>query len=73
MKTPRVKQILKVYQKNGLTEVYSYLTQEDMVVDPESWAGQIKQLIENKYYYTAKTSIETLLYKFLKPNTNDKE
>jgi hypothetical protein len=62
---PRVKKVIQNYQKGNIKQVYEYLNQSNMNVDPSTWAGQIKQLIENKEYLTAKALIETTAYKFL--------
>lgn len=66
MKEPRVLDIITNYQKGNLNKVYDYLTQESMVVDPSTWAGQIKRLIEDKQFITAKEMIEITAYKFIK-------
>ena len=64
MKEPRVKEIVEEYRKHNLKGVYMYLTQEGMVVDPNTWSGKIKNLIEAKKYLTAKEEIELVGYKF---------
>ena len=66
MKEPRVKDIIKNYQEGNIMQVHEYLTQSDMTVDPSTWAGQIKKMIENKQYVTAIKTIELIAYKFLK-------
>jgi len=65
MKEPRVKDIIKNYQKGNLKQVNEYLTHPDMVVDPSTWCGQIKQMIENKQFNTAIELIELTAYKFI--------
>jgi hypothetical protein len=66
MKEPRVKDIIKNYQKGNLKQVHEYLTQPDMVVDPSTWAGSVLNLIENKHYVSAIQLIELTAYKFIK-------
>lgn len=66
MKEPRVKEIIEAYKKGNIEYVRDYLTQNDMVVDPSTWAGYVKNLIDNKQYLTAKQTIELTGYKFLK-------
>lgn len=68
MKEPRVKDILLNYKKGNLKRVYEYLNESDMIVDPSTWAGQIKNLLDNKQFLTAKTLIETTAYKFYNLN-----
>lgn len=63
MKTPRVKHIIQSYKTGNIISVYKYLTQENMIVDSNTWAGQVKQLIENGQFYTAKQIIELIAYK----------
>jgi len=65
MKEPRVKELIENYQKGDLKQVFEYLTQPNMVVDPSTWCGKILQLINSKNYFTAKTLIETVAYKFI--------
>ena len=65
MKEPRVKDIIESYKTGNIVKVYEYLSQENMTVDPSTWAGQIKKLIENKQFITAKQMIELIAYKFL--------
>ena len=64
MKEPRVKNIVSIYKDQNLKGVYEFLNQEDMVIDPSSWSGNIKHLIENKQFETAKQIIELVAYKF---------
>lgn len=64
MKEPRVIELIQNYEKGNLKQVMEYLTQSDMIVDPNTWAGQIKKLIEEEKYFSAKLLIETTSYKF---------
>jgi len=73
MKEPRVKEIISTYMKGNLKEVYEYLAQPDMRVDPSTWSGKIKQMIENEEFYAAKILIETTGYKFIKNTYHDKK
>ena len=66
MKEPRVKDILENYKKGNLNQVYIYLTQPEMQVDPSTWSGQILRLLEDKKYNTVKELIEITFYKFNK-------
>jgi len=61
---PRVKDIIKQYMDGNLQLVYDYLNQPNMIVDSSTWAGNIKNLIEEKNYHTAKSLIELVAYKF---------
>jgi hypothetical protein len=66
MKEPRVKETVEHYRVGNIKAVYEYLTQTDMFVDPNTWCGNIKNLIENKQYLTAQEQIELIAYKILK-------
>jgi hypothetical protein len=65
MKEPRVKEIIKIYEKGNIKKVHEYLTQEDMIIDPSTWAGKIKKMIEAEQYNSAKQIIELTAYKFI--------
>ena len=65
MREPRVKDIIKNYQKGNLKQVYEYLIQPGMIVDPSTWSGQIKKMIEDQEFLTAKMIIEFTAYKFI--------
>jgi len=64
--TPRVRDIIYHYIRGNLKEVNDYLTQPQMAVDSSTWSGQIKKMIENKQFITAKETIEFVAYKFIK-------
>ena len=66
MKEPRVRIIVNKYMQGNLVKVYDYLTESDIVVDPSTWAGRVKQTIEKKEFKTAKAMIEIVAYKFIK-------
>lgn len=70
MREPRVRYIIDNYKKGNLKQVYEYLTQPDMQVDPSTWSGQVKSLIEHEEFYSAKILIEITAYKF---NTKNKD
>ena len=62
---PRVKDIIISYKRGNINEVYAYLTQSGMEVDPSTWAGNIKRMIENKQYISVGANIELVAYKML--------
>lgn len=72
MKEPRVRGIIDNYKQGNLKGVYEYLSQPDMIVDPSTWSGKIKQMIEKEEFYSAKILIETTAYKFIKNKDNGK-
>ncbi len=73
MKEPRVIELIKNYQQGNLRQVIEDLSQPDMVVDPNTWIGQVKKLLEEEEFFSAKALIETTAYKFVKINKNYEE
>jgi len=63
--TPRVRDVIKMYKDANLQGVDAYLNQPGMIVDPLSWEGKIKKLIDNKLYNSAKCEIELVGCKLL--------
>jgi hypothetical protein len=61
---PRVRDILKSYKDGGLENLKVYFEQENLVVDPDTWAGQIKKCIDDGFVNTAVTEIELMIEKF---------
>ena len=72
MKEPRVKELISVYTRGNLKGVFEYLSDPDMRVDPSTWSGKIKEMIEKEEFYAAKILIETTAYKFIKNKDNGK-
>ena len=64
--TPRVKDLIKNYKEGNLQKVNEYLSQPGMTIDPSTWEGRIKKMIDDKMYKTAICEIELVGYKFLK-------
>ena len=70
---PRVKEIIDIYAKENILGVYNYLTVEGMNVDPSTWAGKLKRMIEQKQYESVKSNIELIAYKFINLKEDGKE
>lgn len=70
---PRVKEIVDIYAKENIIGVYNYLTVDGMVVDPNTWAGKIKKMIEDKQYRSVQSNIELIAYKLINVKENDKD
>jgi hypothetical protein len=62
---PRVKELIENYTKGNLKQVYEYLTGPKMTIDPNTWSGKIKEMIEKHQYNSAKQLIELTAYKFI--------
>ena len=61
---PRVKEILREYEKNNIDGVEQYLGNCNMVIDPSTWAGKIKKLIEENKKISAMAEIELIINEF---------
>jgi len=68
-KSPRIKHIIYTYEHENIKGVLEYLTQPDMIVDPSTWSYNLKCIIENEQYHTARQIIELIAYKFVKKIT----
>ena len=68
-KTPRVKHILYTYEHENIKGVLEYLSQPEMIVDPSTWAGTLKRIIEAEQYHSARQQLELIAYKFVKRDT----
>lgn len=64
MKYPRVKDILREYEKNNIDGVKQYLHNSYMVVDPSTWAGKIKRLIDENKKISVMAEIELIINEF---------
>lgn len=61
---PRVREVLKSYNKGGILAVKEYFNQDSMTVDPSTWSNNINNLIINNNLVYASTQIELLLEEF---------
>ena len=61
---PRVKEVIKASDDNGIAGITKYLNQEGMIVDPSTWCGQIKKSIEENRVISVIAEIEILKEKF---------
>ena len=62
-KYPRVKEVIKAADE-GIAGVAKYFNQKEMIVDPNTWCGQIKKSIEENHVISALAEIEILKEKF---------
>jgi hypothetical protein len=70
---PRVKEVIKAYNDGGLLEVALYFNQEGMVVEPETWSGNIKDAMDKGLSYSVAAEIELISIKFKNYNNVSKE
>lgn len=61
---PRVKEVIKAYNKGGLLNVTLYFNQQGMQIDPSTWCGNIKQSIDEDHKVSVTTELELIKEKF---------
>ena len=64
MKRAKVKDILLNAQLGGILYVENYFNQSDLIIDPSSWSGKIKRLIEENKKISAMAEIELIINEF---------
>ena len=64
MSFPRVKDILVHYQAGGMVAVARYLSDEDLVIDPDTFAGKMKRLLDSNNWGSMEAEIASLLHTF---------
>lgn len=60
-KRPRVRELLEFYKKSGLSGVSLYLN-SDLEIDPDTWVGKQKKLLDNKNYGSMEAEIASVLF-----------
>lgn len=63
-KYPRVKEVLNAYSKNGMGGVSKYLLNEDLIIDPNTWVGKMKRLLDSKSLSSMEAEIASILFIF---------
>ena len=63
-KHARVKDILDVYSIKGLIGVSKYLMDDEIIVDPSTWSGKMKKLLETKNFGSMEAEIASILFTF---------
>ena len=64
MSFPRVKDILVHYQAGDMAAVAAYLSDEDLVIEPDTFAGKMKRLLDSNNLGSMEAEIASLLYTF---------
>ena len=64
MSFPRVKDILVHYQAGGMVAVARYLSDEDLTIDPDTWTGKMKRLLDSHNWGSMEAEIASLLHTF---------
>lgn len=63
-KHARVKDILEAYSIKGLEGVSKYLLDEDLIIDPISWSGKMKRLLDSQNLESMEAEIASILFTF---------
>ena len=63
-KFPRVREVLYAAEHGGIEGIKLYFEQKGMIIDPSTWAGQIKKSIDENHVISVMTEIELIQEKF---------
>jgi hypothetical protein len=63
-KHPRVKDLLIFYSTQGMTGVARYLSDEDLIIDPSTWTGKMKRLLDSHNWSSMEAEIASMLFTF---------
>lgn len=63
-KHARVKDLLEAYDIKGMAGVSKYLTDEDLILDPSTWTGKMKRLLDSKNFGSMEAEIASILFTF---------
>lgn len=63
-KHARVKDILEAYETKGMSGVSRYLNDGDLILDPSTWSGKMKRLLDSKNFGSMEAEIASLLFTF---------
>ena len=61
---PRVKEVLKAAKDGGIENIKKYFNQNEMIIDPSTWCGQIKKSIDENHVISVLAEIELIQKKF---------
>ena len=61
---PRVREVIKAYDKGGLLGVELYFNQEGMEIDPSTWCGHVKEGIDEGHKVSVTIELELIKEKF---------
>ena len=64
MSHPRVKDVLVLYQSAGMVGVARYLDDPDLIIDPSTWTGKMKRLLDSHNWGSMEAEIASLLHTF---------
>jgi hypothetical protein len=63
-KFPRVKEILIAYNTGGMVSVARYLSDENLIIEPDSFAGKMKKLLDSNNWSSMEAEIASVLHTF---------
>jgi hypothetical protein len=73
MKTPRVKEVLRIAATGGPKALRKYFGDENVVCDPNTWSGKIKKLLDEKKDASVMAEIELMIIEFNFFNNDKKD
>ena len=69
-KHARVQEVIASYKEGGMVSVARYLSDEDMAIDPSTWTGKMKRLLDSNNWRSMEAEIASLMFTF---NLTDNE
>jgi hypothetical protein len=72
MKRARVKDLLISYSNDGMTGVARYLSDENIIIEKDSWVEKMKSLLDSRNWSSMEAEIALIFYKFNLKDKNGK-
>lgn len=63
-KYARVKDILEAYSIKGMAAVARYLSDEDLIIEPDTWSAKMKRLLDSQNWMSMEAEIASMLFTF---------
>ncbi len=63
-KHARVKEILEAYSTKGMVAVARYLSDEDLIIEPDTWSAKMKRLLDSQNWTSMEAEIASILFTF---------
>ena len=61
---PRVKEVVRSYEKGGLEGMKLYFSNSNMTIDPSTWCGHIKKSLDEGHTVSLDMELQLMLEKF---------
>ena len=63
-KHARVKDVLYAYSTSGMAGVARYLSDEDLIIEENTWIEKMKKLLESRNWFSMEAEIASILFTF---------